>query len=40
MVYEQCHSFKLLMVNELGSVVSINLLDPVLSNAGWVCSAM
>ena len=40
MVYTQCHSFKLLMVNKPGIEVSINPLDSVLSNAGGVCSAL
>ena len=39
-VYADRHSFKLLMIDELGSEVSANLLYSVLNNAGEVCGVV
>ena len=39
-IYAECHSFKLLMADELGSEVSINLLDSVLGCYGGACSVV
>ena len=36
-VYAECHSLKLLMPNELGGEVSINLIVSVLDSAGGQC---
>ena len=36
--YAECHLIKLHMIHELGSEVSINLLDSVLDNVKEVCS--
>ena len=39
-VYAERNSFKPLMVDELGSEVSTNLLDSVLDIAGGVCTVV